>query len=90
MKFLMKKAPLPNHLHVHYSDKGRQVCVPGKACLLLAAVFLDYFIQLARALGAGRIFAVDITEYRLKAAKKVGGRCCNLCQRRCPCLYTRN
>ena len=29
-------------------------------------------IQLARALGAGRIFAVDITDYRLTIAQKIG------------------
>ncbi|MEK6634726.1 MAG: zinc-dependent dehydrogenase [Planctomycetota bacterium] len=46
---------------------------PGQSVLVIGSGISGLLhIQLARALGAGRIFAVDITEYRLKAAKKVG------------------
>lgn len=46
---------------------------PGQSVLVIGSGISGLLhIQLARALGAGRIFAVDITEYRLKSAKKIG------------------
>lgn len=46
---------------------------PGKSVLVLGSGISGLLhIQLAKALGAGRIIATDITEYRLKAAKKFG------------------
>ena len=46
---------------------------PGKSVLVLGSGISGLLhIQLAKALGAERIIATDITEYRLKAAKKFG------------------
>jgi L-iditol 2-dehydrogenase len=46
---------------------------PGQSVLVIGSGISGLLhIQLARALGAGRIFAVDITEYRLKMAKQCG------------------
>ena len=50
----------------------RRICVPDKASSLSAAVSPDCFTSSWRALGAGKIFAVDITDYRLKMAKQAG------------------
>ena len=51
----------------------KAVLRPGQSVLVIGSGISGLLhIQLARALGAGRIFAVDITEYRLKAAKKIG------------------
>ena len=46
---------------------------PGQSVLVIGSGISGLLhIQLARALGAGRIFAVDITDYRLKMAKQCG------------------
>jgi L-iditol 2-dehydrogenase len=46
---------------------------PGQSMLVIGSGISGLLhIQLARALGAGRIFAVDITDYRLKMAKLHG------------------
>lgn len=46
---------------------------PGQSILVIGSGISGLLhIQLARALGAGRIFAVDITDYRLKTAKQCG------------------
>ncbi|MDI6889137.1 MAG: zinc-dependent dehydrogenase [Methanocellales archaeon] len=46
---------------------------PGQSVLVIGSGISGLLhIQLAKALGAGRIIATDITEYRLKAAKKFG------------------
>lgn len=46
---------------------------PGQSILVIGSGISGLLhIQLARALGAGRIFAVDITEYRLRMAKQCG------------------
>lgn len=46
---------------------------PGQSVLVIGSGISGLLhIQLARALGAGRISAVDITEYRLKMAKQSG------------------
>lgn len=46
---------------------------PGQTILVIGSGVSGLLhIQLARALGAGRIFAVDITEYRMKMARQCG------------------
>lgn len=46
---------------------------PGQSVLVIGSGISGLLhIQLARALGAGRIMAVDITDYRLEAAKMAG------------------
>ena len=46
---------------------------PGHSVLVIGSGISGLLhIQLARALGAGSIFAVDISEYRLKIARQVG------------------
>jgi L-iditol 2-dehydrogenase len=46
---------------------------PGQSVLVLGSGISGLLhVQLARALGAGRIVAVDINDYRLEAAKKFG------------------
>ncbi|MBU6392046.1 MAG: zinc-binding dehydrogenase, partial [Planctomycetes bacterium] len=46
---------------------------PGQSVLVIGSGISGLLhIQLARALGAGKIFAVDITEYRLKMTKQCG------------------
>jgi len=46
---------------------------PGHSVLVIGSGISGLLhIQLARALGAGNIFAVDISEYRLKIARQVG------------------
>lgn len=46
---------------------------PGQSVLVIGSGISGLLhIQLARALGAGKIFAVDITDYRLKMAKQAG------------------
>ncbi len=46
---------------------------PGQSILVIGSGISGLLhIQLAHALGAGRIFAADITEYRLKMAKQCG------------------
>lgn len=46
---------------------------PGHSVLVIGSGISGLLhIQLARALGAGKIFAVDITDYRLKFAKQCG------------------
>ena len=46
---------------------------PGQSVLVIGSGISGLLhIQLARALGAGRIFAVDITDYRLTIAQKIG------------------
>lgn len=46
---------------------------PGQSILVIGSGISGLLhIQLARALGAGRIYAVDITEYRLQMAKQCG------------------
>ncbi len=46
---------------------------PGQTILVIGSGISGLLhIQLARTLGAGRIYAVDITEYRLKMAQKSG------------------
>ncbi|MDN3513014.1 MAG: zinc-dependent dehydrogenase [Candidatus Brocadia sp.] len=46
---------------------------PGQSILVIGSGISGLLhIQLARALGAGRVFAVDITDYRLKMAKQAG------------------
>jgi len=46
---------------------------PGQGVLVIGSGISGLLhIQLARALGAGRIVAVDITDYRLEAAKRFG------------------
>ncbi|OHB95436.1 MAG: alcohol dehydrogenase, partial [Planctomycetes bacterium RIFCSPHIGHO2_12_39_6] len=46
---------------------------PGNSILVIGSGISGLLhIQLARALGAGSIFAVDVNEYRMKMAKEVG------------------
>ncbi|MGQ3684792.1 MAG: zinc-dependent dehydrogenase [Candidatus Loosdrechtia sp.] len=49
---------------------------PGQSILVIGSGISGLLhIRLARALGAGQIFAVDITEYRLRMAKQSGADC---------------
>jgi L-iditol 2-dehydrogenase len=53
--------------------QGKANLQPGQSVLVLGSGIAGLLhVQLARALGAGRIMAVDINDYRLDAAKKFG------------------
>ncbi len=59
---------------------------PGKTVLVLGSGIAGLLnIKLAKALGAGRIIATDVSEYRLGAAKRFGAERDHRGVRGCPC-----
>ncbi|MFO0792518.1 MAG: zinc-binding dehydrogenase [Candidatus Brocadiaceae bacterium] len=73
MKFLMKKVLLQSLWLVPSLGQRKAGIRPGHSILVIGSGISGLLhILLARALGAGKIFAVDITEYRLNMAKQCG------------------